>query len=195
MRDPAIRSYAESPPYVGGGLRVRYRWPDPSSRAVRKVREQVQEGGRALYVLYDPILDSEVLVEALYADEIWNENYRRQDGGMLDPFQYDDFQRGGLVTLIPFPSGGPLHESRWPVPNDRALEAAIAEIRQFNRSARRDLKRNATESYHAQELEAEARRKDEESLAVADEIAEGVGRDLHFATSIKSFVPRDIGEN
>lgn len=193
MRDPAIRSYAESPPYVGGGLRVRYRWPAKDSVAVRKIREQVQENGRALYALYDPLLDCEVLVEALYADELWNTNYRRKDGGMLDPFQYDDFQRGGLVTLIPFPSGGPIHESRWPVPNDRALEEAIAEIRECNRSARSDLKRNANAGYHALELENQAREADEQSLKVADEIAEGVGRDLHFATSTKSFVPKDIG--
>lgn len=193
MKDPYIRSYADSPPYLGGGVKARYRWPDRASVAVRKVREEVQESGRALYVLYDPILGCEVLVEALYSDEIWNENYRR--GMMFDPFQYDDFQRGGLVTLIPFPSGGPIHESRWPIPNERALADAIAEIRQFNRSSRKDLKRTANEGYHAKELENEARAHDDQTLALADEIAEGVGRDLHFATSIKSYVPKDIGEN
>ena len=195
MRDPEIRSYAESPPYVGGGVKVRYRWPDKASPTVRKVREEVQERGRALYVLFDPILGCEVLVEALYADEIWNAAYRRQHSGMLDPFQYDDFQRGGLVTLIPFPSGGPIHEARWPVPNERALADALSEIRQFNRSARSDLKRTVTASYHAQELENEARADEAETLALADEIAEGVGRDLHFAASTKSYVPKGIGEH
>lgn len=194
MRDPEIRSYADTPPYMGGGVPVRYRWPDKGSVAVRAIREHVQEGGRALYCLYDPILESEVLVECLYADEIWNSEYRRP-GGNLDPFQYDDFQRGGLVALIPFPSGGPAHEKRWPVPNDLALALALMEIRRYNRSARSDLKRTATASYHVKDLEAEARKDEAETLALADEIAEGVGRDLHFATSTKSYVPKEIGDN
>jgi hypothetical protein len=160
---------------------------------VRKIREHVQEGGRALFALYDPILDCEVLVECLYADEIWNESYRRRDGGQLDPFQYDDFQRGGLVALTPFPSGGPEHESRWPVPNPAMLEQSVAEIRQFNRSSRSDLKRTANASYHAQQMENEARADEESRLAIADEISEGFGRDLHFAQSTKSFVPKHIG--
>jgi hypothetical protein len=159
---------------------------------VRKIRSEVQNGGKALFCLHDPILKTEVLVECLYADEIWNEKYRRPDG-TLDPFQYDDFQRGGLVSLMPWPSGGPAHETRWHVPNPPALASAVAEIREFNRSARSDLKRTRVDSYHALDLKNEAKAKEAELDKVADEIAQGFGEDLHFASYTKSFVPRDIG--
>jgi hypothetical protein len=192
MRDPEIRSYSDSPPYMGGGVPVRYRWPDPASDGVRRIRQDVQEGGRALFCLYDPLLETEVLVECLYSDEIWNADYRRPEG-QLDPFQYDDFQRGGLVALMPWPRGGPVHESRWPVPNPWMLAVALAEIRECNRSARKELKRTRTDSYHALDLKNAAEEKDKEYEKLADEIAEGVGEDLHFATYAKSFVSKDIG--
>lgn len=177
---------------MGGGVPVRYQWPEKTSEGVRWIRDHVQERGRALFCLYDPILETEVLVECLYADDIWNEMYRRP-GGHLDPFQYDDFKRGGLVALMPWPRGGPAHESRWPVPNPWALAHAVKEIRQFNRSSRRDLKRTRVDSYHEKDLRNVAEEEDKQYEQLADEIAQGVGEDLHFASYTKSFVPKAIG--
>ena len=185
-RDPMIRSYAESPPYMGAGIPIRYRWPERGSFKVQKIREEVQENGRALYCLHDPILGIDVLVECLYADEIWNEDYRA--GRMLDPYQMDDFRRGGLVALMPWPRANVNDDKRWWVPNPRSLQRAVREIRQFNRSARRDLKRTVTASYHAKELENLQRAEEEAALdALASEIGQEMGEAIHLLTSPKVY--------
>lgn len=159
-RDPLIRSYNESPPYVGGRRQVRYSWPEFNCEYVAKIRDQVQRCGEALYVLWDPLLKCHVVLEAMYADQFWNEEYRR--GDHFDPYQRDDFRRGGLVVLEGYPASQESDKNRWLISEPDALNVHVLEIRRNNRSARIHLKQTATKSYHRQDMANEKQREEEE---------------------------------
>lgn len=144
-RDPHVRSYADPGPLVPG-VWVRFRWPEPYDDDVRRVREDLQEEGRGLFVLRAPFLDSvRCLVEAYYPEDIRQAYFERE----LDPLRRMDCRMGRLVVV-----GNDLAPGRrpamWRGPLDPRIVTAL---RASNRSARADLKRQVSPLYFKQALQ------------------------------------------
>jgi hypothetical protein len=126
------------------GTLTRFRWPDPYDDDVRRIREEVQEEGRGLYVLVSPWNDRvKVLVEAYYPVDI-----RERYFPWLEPAQKVDARMGRLVVLFNDLTGDdePLC---WRGDLDPRV---IVNFRRGNRNARAKFKRNTCASYLAQAL-------------------------------------------
>lgn len=105
----------DTAPYQPGLEPRRYEWiPDDDQDAVR-LRTEVPGSDGRLFVVWCPYRRCRVLIEAYWPWDIRGDAYRKPgvefiptvDGGleritlsdMLNPYQYDDFQRGGMVAV------------------------------------------------------------------------------------------------
>jgi hypothetical protein len=166
MRDPQIRSYADSPPlYPDPRGTHQYGWPDVSESDVDLVRSFMQEGGRGMFVLRAPTRGTagqewKALVEAYYGDEIRPGFFERD---LVDP-QRQDSRDGKLVVVSEL--------KRY---FGHLTSADLMEFKRNNRSSRRDLRRHASAASRERELrqlieeEAEA-----EYREAADEAADAL---------------------
>lgn len=136
-QDPHIRSYRESAPIVPG-TRIRFRWPEHGDICVQRIRTEVQEEGRGLYVLQMPAGSQKAIVEAYYPEGIRTSFYEAE----LDPARREDVGAGRLVVV-----------HVWRVLSGPVDSTIIAELRRNNRSSREDLSRTSTASNRRLELE------------------------------------------
>lgn len=183
MRDPLIRSYDATPPFIPGLDPVRFRWPDRRDPDVRRIRERVQDGGVGLYVLIDPRdpLGKKCLVEAYYPEDIrpeyakpdrvaietdYGTEYVTMSDG-LNPYQHEDFRTGRLVAVAVI--------MRY---NGELDDKDISDIRKGNANARQSLRRHAPASVRKANMrrkkQEEQDQRDEEFYQIADRFDEEV---------------------
>jgi len=102
----------ETAPYMGGSVPIRFLQLPKHHWLNRKVADANLPH---LYAFAEPFGQAFTVVECYYSDEIRGDYYRKpvtnfvnphnQQGyavthsGGLDPFQYDDYRRGGLVCM------------------------------------------------------------------------------------------------
>lgn len=103
----------ETPPYMGGSVPVRFLPLPPEHWLHRKLADANLPH---LYAFQEPLAGTAfTIVECYWSDEIRGEYYRKPvtnviapsngrsysvtHSGGLDPFQYDDYRRGGLVCM------------------------------------------------------------------------------------------------
>lgn len=135
--DPHIRSYRESAPLIPG-TRTRFRWPEHGDNCVQRIRAEVQEEGRGLFVLQMPAGSRKAIVEAYYPEGIRSAFYEAE----LDPARREDVGAGRLVVV-----------HVWRILSGPVDSAIVAELRRNNRSSRDDLSRTSTASNRRLELE------------------------------------------
>ncbi len=153
--DREIRDRADEAPLIPG-LKYRFSWPDPWDEDVIQIRTKMQEGGRNMFVLRTPQGDK-ALVEAYYPDEI-SADYA---GNWLDPIRLADCRQGRLVVV-----GDDLGPARRPLRwSGRLDNSIITAMRQCNRNARKDLRRQVNSTYT--KLELDDRMAEDENAAFA----------------------------
>lgn len=142
---------------------LRYSWLPGDNPDVVRVREQVAEGGKGLFVVALGGTGVKALIEAYYPEDI-REQYRKT----LTRYQVADFEMGRLVAVSElFQWVGELHPLR------------ITEIKRNSRNARRDLRRSHSQEDHKialrnAEEDRVASTVDDWSSSYADAMAETV---------------------
>jgi hypothetical protein len=132
------------PVYISREEILRFSWPDRYDPDVQRIRTEVAEGGKGLYIMRMGGTGVKAVVEAYYPEDIREKYFLKN----LNRFQKTDYCMGRLVAVnVLFQYVGEIHP------------AHILEIRRNHRNARADLKRSHDfESYVAALHEEEERR-------------------------------------
>ncbi len=218
-----VRDRSQEPWIPGAGIRFQFLPEDHAD--VQLVRERVQDGGHNLYVLRLPLTlagsEVKVLAVGFYPDELhapsWN---------LCEEFQRSDWQDGRMIVLKTLELEGffsssftrdlsnhqptdKMPEPDWQVGSVAAgtlgsvfsyvgplNDVHITEIQKNNRSARKDLKRQANAEYLAKEIADAQEAADERTIADSgyldayeDAYSETEGI-LKGNTSVSGYTPR-----
>ena len=138
--DPHVREPRQEPPLMPW-TPMRFEWPEAGDSEVRRLRTEMPEEAKGLFLLVPPYGHGKVLVEAYYPDEI-EDHYARD---WLDRWRTADLAHGRLVAIK-------VHDDI--KPSDEPLnQEHIRELCRNGRNLRGDLKRTARASYREDELD------------------------------------------
>jgi hypothetical protein len=183
MRDPHIRYPDDPGPLAPDAttvrLGLRYSWLPGDDPDVQRLRCEVQEEGRGLFVLAAGDTGVKVLVEAYYPEDIRPEYYHTS----LDRYRKHEHDMGRLVAINEiFSWVGEMHPLH------------MEEIRRNNRNARKDLKRE----HNPDAYEREARDIEDEQTRINSEdfnqfYADAYAESLKFAVGtprVSGYTPK-----
>ena len=142
MKDSHVKHPNDPGPLVPGSqTRVRFTLLPGDDHDVRRVRNEVAEGGRGLFVVEMGGTGVRSLIEAYYPEDIRSQYARRG----LDRFRKADFEMGRLVCVNDFNQ-----QFIWQgdIPG-----VYLEEIKRNHRNARRELRRSYDQSSHVREME------------------------------------------
>lgn len=146
MKDEHVRYPDDPGPLVPGTRDLRYQWLPGDDPDVQRIRSQVAEGGRGLFVVGMGGTGFKALIEAYYPEDIRSEYYKKS----LDRIRKVEYNMGRLVVIQEIAQYvGELHPLQ------------IISLRRNHRNARKELKRAFDAQAFKKEL-ADSHEKDEE---------------------------------
>jgi hypothetical protein len=151
MRDTHIRHQEDPAPLAVSSMGIRdlrYSWLPGDDPSVVKVRTEIQEEGRGLFVFRVGDTGVKVLCECHYPEDIRPQYYKQN----LDRFRKVDHDMGRLVAV------NEIFQWIGEIPDQYILE-----IRRNNRSARRELKREMNAGEFVREMDKAQEKEDAEN--------------------------------
>lgn len=139
MRDPHIRYPNDPAPLWPGTKDVRMIMAPGDDPDVQRIRREIQNEGKGLFVVYAKDTGLKALIEAYYPEDVRPHYFK----DWLDPYRKYEHRLGRLVCINHQVIGwaGELHG------------LLIEEIQRNNRNARRDLRRSHSKVGHRIALE------------------------------------------
>ena len=148
MLDPHVRYPGDDGPLWPGKSDLRYTLVEGGDPDLRRVRENVQEGGVGLFVVHLGGSGVKALIEAYYPDNIREAYFEKS----LDKYRKSESRQGRLIAISQI--------SFWHGELDMRI---INMVQRNNRNARRDLRRSHSATDHRIALDNDLAAKEQEA--------------------------------